>query len=484
MAVFTWDTPVGWDEDVWDSPPVPIHLEKDYIEGVRVFARFEVDFQDDSIYNFLPNVDAGKRTLEWMNLRGDMIQNPGTDTPARVEEWVLDEDRVMDDYTSGLESDDWVDISDQIQSWSTDYGNKDIFKLASGSITLRESASSWIPDITGSYDLDGRMYIAFCFIEGDKLHVFDTKVGEISSRRNIKLYGFYEHLRTALCRPGERLEYTWEEIARLAMGARLLIDYNTDQVVPFNPDTDDPDEFVFDPGIPFIKEVEGGRPPYYLGIPTGYEYLQPNINSTIFKGLQSISRLETGFACEGPNAQIMAQTVWELGSNSEEFDSAVAAGETGYAVNSMEAEFRNRYTRYLYIPPDAVVAGRDEYVYEDVEGINKWGVKEISLPAWLGNDPDDGLERYDAYTRPGYFRMWEITTQAASTEMINTFMRYPIVVHGDFFWGDNQHLSMTPISMKLSSHDNLVRMTMVCAENVPGEIIRVDEWELDEDELG
>lgn len=441
-------------------------------ERWRIFARFEVDLTDDIAYNFLPRLPAGKKTLEWANLRTDSVQGPETPDFIRLDEDKLDTNRIAAVYGEGFS--DWTDITSEVRTWSFTNGNINKYRPPTGSLRLYESATKWVPGITGSHDIDGRMYIAFAAEKDDKLVYFNTMIGNVEEGGNISLFGFYQHLENAQCNPFVRLAYTWTQMARMAMGATLEVEFDTQYVIPFKPGVDDPETFNYDPGIPYINKVVGGRPPHYLGLDVGYEYDAPNLNATLLNGIEAISQLQAGHACEGPNGQIMHQSVWELGSNSSE-TATVDAGESGVIINELEPVYRRRYTIFTYLPPDSGIAIQDEYRFTDEARLRKWGAKRVSLPSWLGNDPLDGLERYAFYTDPGYYRMWQIEMQKAPVDVISAFMRYPIVVKGNMDWADNQTYAMTPVEMTVSSNGVLIACSMKCAENIEGELFVLDE---------
>ena len=482
MAVWRWGSAV-WGRDYWGFEPTPPPVITTITGSTRwhVYIRTTVDLTDDNPYNFMPRLPSGKLKLEWMNQHSEAIQAPATPEFMRLDVGKFDINRLGALYGEGYT--DWTEITDDVLNWSMSFGSVNSFRLAAGDVRLRNDLTKWIPGVSGSYDLDGRMYVAFAFEKDDTLHYFTTMVGNIEPGGHISLFGFYQHLENTPCNPFVRLDYTWEQILRQAMGATIRVSYDTSAVKLFNPELDDAETFIADLGVPYISSIERGRPPLFPGSGYPYEYNAPNINSTVLNALQSISQLQAGHACEGPNGQIMHQSVWDLGINSKE-TTRVVAGDDGVIINALDPVYRNRYTIFTYLPPDAGVAIQNEYSHTDIERLRTWGAKRISIPSWLGNDPLDGLERYAFYTDPGYYRMWKVEMQKTPVEAIMAFMRYPLTIEGDFYWGDNQTYNATPVTMKLSSHGPFVSSIMNVAENIEGELFVLDVSKFDEALIG
>ena len=395
------------------------------IHDCKVYCRFESG----------PELDIA---LDMVNLDPTTVPSPTATKPL-----IWGYGKWGENHWAGTASEtfdgDWVDITEDVDVWDMRYGSKSGFTLATGSLTLNSPhvAYKWIDGETNSYNVDGRMYLAFVFYENNVAQKPLVMTGLLEGS-NIALYGFYEHLQTEQCNFRERQYWTWSEAVELAMNGRAATNMGEDF--------------------------------------TTLRYLQPTLNSTTFECLKAVSQLQGRWACEGPNAQIISRMPWETGKNDTNASNAISVGASGVRINELMPEWRDRYTEFLYNPPERSVDR--QYHYIDDKRYAKWGSNVTTLPPWAGNDPEEIIKRYVYLTDPSRVRIWRVIQNATSMNIINNLLGTPIHFTGDVKWNSNEDFYGTIVSMQLRSNSNRVLADMEVVEGWPFKVFRwgISKW--------
>ena len=412
-------------------------------------------------------------------------------------------------------SDGWLNITDDVDSWSLQFGNHLGFSLMSGVVsTINRDATQWLRNSSTAHPLNARMYVAFQF-DGT---LFCVAVGE-AGRSNIQLISFFPSLNQEYLETD--VPYQLEHMVQQAMGGIV----KTDRVEPT------PGNFGFDHFYENVIQylelpiryatTPGGEPDQRILRQSDYDMWGPFVvyatlekdgnsfyalmdlnlsESTSFVGWYEIDlpldvrrfddlgdlyladvtgqrpasydNLDDGVFYLSPSARgslftgITSATDLRRGFASEAPGAQIVTlpywqlgSLSPNASNAiMFGETNIISNSLLQIWPRRRSIFRyqpregDELEYTDVDQLNKWGNRIYDMPTWWLDDPtEESFPPELNRQRTDYLTFWEVRFQAVPLEVLQAFMQTPLRFTGGLQGDVSADYLFTPVSMSLSS---------------------------------